>query len=496
MWRKFISGRTPYLQLGIPSTMNTFKTIKQEVKKSSLKTEYTSFAILKESLVEMIYDTVENTTSFAVYKNGEINYKQSITNGKIKLIPYSPDNNLLKNKVVLFPSRAEEYSSEAELLKDIQGFICRYVDLSPFFQKLSPYYVLFSWVYDCFNEVPYLRFIGDTGSGKSRAVETIGSLCYKPIFASGNASVSPIFRILDLFQGSLLIDEADYRFSDEKAEIIKILNCGNTRTFTVLRSESVKGKEFNPVSFKVFGPKILNTRNYFKDSALESRCITEIMDEKTLRDDVPINKPEGKFEQEALEIRNRLLMFRFKNYGKKKINSELVDKSIAPRLNQIIVPLASIVSDQKVLEKLKAFIQEYNKQLILNRGMELRADVLEAILKLRKTGKKTTMKNIAYELNVDWGYEDEKYRGKKFSPKYIGHIVRKDLKLQPQKTMNGYIIPESEKDKIDQLREKFGIKKELEEKTQKELQEEANRLAEDYPEEFEKKEIDINTLPL
>ena len=54
----------------------------------------------------------------------------------------------------------------------------------------------------------------------------MGSLCYKPIFASGASTVSPLFRILDSFRGTLIIDEDDFRFSDEKAEVVKILNNG------------------------------------------------------------------------------------------------------------------------------------------------------------------------------------------------------------------------------------------------------------------------------
>ena len=73
-------------------------------------------------------------------------------------------------------------------------------------------------------------FIGlDTGSGKTRFLLTAGSLCYKPIFASGASTVSPLFRILDSMRGTLIVDEGDFRFSDEKAELVKILNNGNGR---------------------------------------------------------------------------------------------------------------------------------------------------------------------------------------------------------------------------------------------------------------------------
>src|SRR6185503_9020715 len=100
------------------------------------------------------------------------------------------------------------------------------------------HFVLLSWLYDAHYEIPYLRVRGEPGSGKTRFLLTVGSLCYKPIFASGASTVSPLFRMLDMIRGTLILDEADFRFSDERAEVVKILNNGTTRGFPVLRAEA------------------------------------------------------------------------------------------------------------------------------------------------------------------------------------------------------------------------------------------------------------------
>src|SRR2546425_944965 len=104
--------------------------------------------------------------------------------------------------------------------RGLPNFLHRYVDLNPVFERLASYYVLLTWIYDDFNEVPYLRVRGDAGSGKTRFLLTLGSLCYKPVFASGASTASPLFRILDICRGTLIIDESDFRFSDEKADIV------------------------------------------------------------------------------------------------------------------------------------------------------------------------------------------------------------------------------------------------------------------------------------
>lgn len=221
-------------------------------------------------------------TSFLTWKNGTTKEetKKTLLSGTT-LVPYSAENNLLTHKVVLLPSGVEEYESQQVLIRDIRGFIHRYLDISERFEAIASYYVLFSWVHDDFNELPYLRARGDYGSGKSRFLQTVGSLCFKPIFACGASTVSPLFRILDAVQGTLVIDEADFKSTDERAEITKILNNGNARGFPVLRSEVTPQKEFDPRAFHVFGPKLIATRNSFEDQALESRCLTTLVQDKS-----------------------------------------------------------------------------------------------------------------------------------------------------------------------------------------------------------------------
>jgi hypothetical protein len=63
---------------------------------------------------------------------------------------------------------------------------------------------------DAFNEVPYLRLRGEFGTGKTRFLQTVGSLCYRPIFTSGVSTVSPLFHLLDTFGGTLILDKADF----------------------------------------------------------------------------------------------------------------------------------------------------------------------------------------------------------------------------------------------------------------------------------------------
>src|SRR5437899_2692668 len=423
-----------------------------EIAKKQADRPAVSTVLADGSLVEMVYQ--ENRTLFCVSKDGGFRYETNLLVSGQRLVPYSPRNNLLSNEVVLFPSEPVEYHSESELVEGIKAFIHRYVDISPLFEQIASYYVLFTWVYDAFNELPYLRLRGDTGSGKTRFLLTAGSLCYKPIFASGASTVSPLFRILDEFRGTLIIDEGDFRFSDEKAEIVKILNNGNGRGFPVLRSESVRGKEFSPRAYTVFGPKLVATRGYFQDRALERRCLTEEMGAGRLRSDIPINLT-AEYKREARELRNKLLMFRFRNASKRCVDPSLVDRSIEPRLAQVFVPLLSVIEDREARQALRQVAREYHRELVADRGMDIEAQVLAVIQQLRNSDHPhgLMIKEIA-ELFISQHGEDFE---RKITPHWIGQVIRRKLGLKTERRREGYTIAASEGAKLARLFEKYGI---------------------------------------
>jgi hypothetical protein len=425
----------------------------EEVKKRSARPTV-SATLSDGSLVEMLYRPEEHQTLFCVWRDGESRYENSLLDNGRRLVPYSPNNNLIGNEVVLLPSGPEEYGSDDELITGIQSFIRRYVDVTPTFEQLASYYILFTWVYDGFNELPYLRVRGDFGSGKTRFLLTVGSLCYKPIFASGASTVSPLFRILDAFRGTLLIDEGDFRMSDERAEVVKILNNGNARGFPVLRSEVTGKREFDPRAYIVFGPKLVATRGFFDDRALESRFITEEMGQYRLRDDIPINLP-SVYKEEALHLQNKLLLFRFRNLHRRQAAESLVDRSVEPRLNQIFVPLLSIIDDTNAREGLRDLARRYNRELIADRGMDMEAQILEVMRDLIDSSEdgRIAIKDIT---SMFAARHEEEY-DKKITPKWIGGVIRKRLHLKTQKSHGVFVIAPSERPKLDRLYERYGI---------------------------------------
>ena len=404
--------------------------------------------------LETIYQLELRRTAFIAWKDGEPKMQTvAKRSGNRILKPVSPSNNLIRHRVVLLPSFVEDYGTEANLIEALQAFIHAYCDLDPAFELISTYYVILSWVYDRFRELPYLRVQGDYGTGKSRFLQVVGSLCYKPLFASGASTVSPIFHTLDMFRGTLVLDEADFRFSDEKADIVKILNNGNMSGFPLLRSETTKAGTYNPRAFRVYGPKILATRGEYKDTALESRIITRRANSGNIRPDIPLSLPDS-FEKEAQSLRNRLLMYRFKNWHRIQNKSDTSNIKTSERTAQIFRPLLQLTKDDHADSVIREYALQSDQILKSSRAHSFEEHVLTIMHELLAGEKcRLTVKAIAA------GYRS-KFGGDHTTPvtnKWIGGILRNRLHLTTVKRNGIYVIPETEMPRIQALFMRYNI---------------------------------------
>jgi len=407
-----------------------------------------------DTIVELVYDPVANQTALAVSRFGglwNIEQEVRIQTGEV-LVPYSPTNNLIANDCVLLPSKPEHHGDKAELLADIVAFLHRYVDLSPVFEQIAAHYILLTWVHDAFRELPYLRLRGDYGTGKTRGLLAIGSLCYRPFFASGASTVSPIFHTLDRFGGTLILDEADFRFSDATSEIVKILNNGNVKGLPVLRTMQNQDKEFNPRAFRIFGPKVIAMRGSYDDPALESRFLTEDMGIRPLRSDIPISQPSN-LAEEARLLRNRLLHYRFYSLFSTKPDTAALIDGVEPRLNQIALPLLSMVENPITRQEIATLLMREHLERINRRRNTIEARVLAALVDAFADagGEQVTIGSITDRFNTAHASE----YGQPVAEKWIGHVVRKGLGLLTTKSKGVYVVPASEKPKIDGLSARY-----------------------------------------
>jgi hypothetical protein len=385
-------------------------------------------------LIELF--SIDGRVMLGVFDGDKVIYASSCRHNNLEFVP-GIDPLLVSKGVVLLPTKSEDYGSMAELINEIKQFIHKYSDVSLKVEQLAAYYGLLTWVYDDFYAVSYLRAMGDYGTGKSRFTKAVGAISYKPMFVSGAATVSPIFRIIDCIRGTLVLDEGDFKDSGIWSEMIKILNCGFERGTPVLRTAELKGRVLKPEAYEVYGPKVIATRERFKDTALESRCITVPFESKKIRDDIPLHLPSA-FYEEATRLRNRLVNFRLRNFGKLMITDEsgLKLPGLESRLNQIFLPLASLAAgDKEFLGDVKNLMFDCQRELVASRSATYEASTLVAIDGLIADGfGAPTMGDIAEKVNVIEGLPDRKA----LSPKKIGSLVRTNLMLVTRKSRDGF----------------------------------------------------------
>lgn len=408
------------------------------------------------TLVELLYDSVQRQTAFAIASPAgtiRIATHVELPDGK-RLVPYSADNNLITSGCVLLPSEVGDFGDKRDLVEDIRAYLRRYVDLSPHFEEIAPYYVLLSWVYDAFKELPYLRFRGDYGTGKTRALLAVGSLCYKPFFASGASTVSPIFHILDAFRGTLVLDEADFRFSDSTAELTKVLNNGTVDGLPVLRTMSNRHRELNPQAFRVYGPKLIAMRRSFSDAALESRFLTEETGGRILRPDIPIHTP-ASLAEEARGLRNKLLAWRFAARGTVGPDTTRLIAGAEPRLNQTALALLSLVDDAAMRARIASALVGDFETVKAERSDGLEAVMLSVLLSaFRETdGASVPVGEIARRFNSSAASD----LGQAMTNKWVGGFLRNRLHLRTLKTGGVYAVPRSESGRIDALASRSGV---------------------------------------
>lgn len=410
-------------------------------------------AVFGRTVVELIHDPATEQTRFAVADDGAVDIRDSVElPGGETLRPIPASNNLLRHRVVRLPTGVGDYASLAALRDDLAAFIARYVALPPRFLPIAVHYVMLSWVYDGFNELPYLRFRGDYGSGKTRALNVIGTLLYKPLFASGATTISPIFHALDLFRGSLVLDEADFRFSDERAEIAKILNNGNQRGFPVLRSVATPQKTYDPRAFHVFGPKLIAMRGNFSDLAIESRCLTAWMDEVAVGASVPITLPPG-FATEAEHLRNQLLRFRCNIRPLLPFQTLPTSPHLSARGNQMLGALLSLADDSDMKTAIIEQLREEETARGSARLEESAALVLDALSAQMKQGEAhVPISAIRTELIARHGTEFERPP----TARYVGSVLRTRFGLRTWKSHGVYRVTLPSAETWERLMARFG----------------------------------------
>jgi len=138
----------------------------------------------------------------------------------------------------------------AELLDEISDTIKRYIVLPSDSLDALALWALHAHCFNCFAHSPRAAITSpEKGCGKTTTLDVLGRLVPRPL-STANATVSAIFRIVELAAPTLLIDEAD-TFLKENDGLRGILNTGHRRGGQVTRTV---GDDHEPRQFSTWAP--------------------------------------------------------------------------------------------------------------------------------------------------------------------------------------------------------------------------------------------------
>ncbi len=309
-----------------------------------------------------------------------------------------------------------------EIYLKLKEHLATYIDLLELDLELCVYYVLFTWFYAKVKTLGYLRFLADTGKGKSRTQKVIGDLCFYSVFASGASTFSGIARLNNRWRGTLIMDEADTS-GDKESQLVKYLNLGFERGkyYVLSDKQNPRLQEF----FDPFSPKILAMRQPFKDNATEARVLS-VSPHETTNPKIPIILPDDYYTK-MQTLRNEIALFTLRHFNEVDGNRMVVfdGLDIEPRLRQLIMPLSIIC---QLWPEGTALFREY----LARRQNEVR--------KIRSLSWEGSLVNLVYgiasgDTDVEeefTGYYDSDGKIQSVTPTMVARLVRSSAKQVTQ----------------------------------------------------------------
>lgn len=134
-------------------------------------------------------------------------------------------------------------------------------------------WIVFSWCIDVMQVAPIACITApEKRCGKTQLLNLIGMLCKKPLPAS-NITAAALFRSIEAFEPTLLIDEAD-AFLKDNEELRGILNSGHSRQSAfVIRTV---GDNHEPKRFSTWGAKAISGIGHLSDTLKDRSVLLEL----------------------------------------------------------------------------------------------------------------------------------------------------------------------------------------------------------------------------
>jgi putative DNA primase/helicase len=161
----------------------------------------------------------------------------------------------------------------AQLLNEIIAAIRRFIVCDRETADATALWTVLTWLIDVVQIAPLAVITApEKRCGKSQLLFVLNRMVRRPLAAS-NVTPAALFRAIDAWKPTLLVDEAD-AFMRENEELRGILNAGHTRDSAyVVR---VVGDEHRPQRFSVWGCKALAGIGHVADTLMDRAIVLEL----------------------------------------------------------------------------------------------------------------------------------------------------------------------------------------------------------------------------
>ena len=180
-----------------------------------------------------------------------------------------------KSSVTLFPEPDIWHSRVMahEVLSEVAALFRRYAVLPAHTDTALALWVTFTWCIDAFKVAPILALTSpEKRCGKTTVLSLVSRLVRRPLPTS-NISPSALFRAVEKWQPTVLIDEADC-FLKDSDELRGILNSGHTVTSAfVIRTV---GEDHEPTRFSTWAAKAIALIGTLPDTLHDRSVIVEL----------------------------------------------------------------------------------------------------------------------------------------------------------------------------------------------------------------------------
>ena len=328
--------------------------------------------LLEEKAYEQVQAKGEPVAAYVVYnrETGEIRLEESVeVSEDVFHVP-------LERSLWPLPGKPEEYGDEAALCQELRRFIKDHLIVSDSgLYDVMTCFILACWRREQFTFATYLFYLGPPESGKTRALELLQRLCYRP-YRVTTPTPAVVFRILDLWGVTFLMDEMDKIPRETMRELAAIIDEGYKRHGYVPRAEPSEESGYIIRNFKVYGFKALAAITE-PTATVASRCILFPM----MKNPEPV--PLFIDEERAQDLRSKLLMYRFRHLTNQPENPDFTGWK-SSRLAEIFSPLLKVAPTTEV----EAALREAAKRIMFTREEEEKASIEAAVLSAFLTARK------------------------------------------------------------------------------------------------------------